>query len=81
MRTCRNAELKVGERVLIVGAGFIGQVAAQIATVMGARVTLCEIDERRLEIAREIAAAEAVLDVSGDGWEKSVTDGGLRCRY
>ena len=77
MRTCRNAELKVGERVLIVGAGFIGQVAAQIATVMGARVALCEIDESRLEIAREIAAAEAVLDVSGDGWKKRVIDGGF----
>ena len=28
MRTCRNTELKMGERVLIVGAGIIGQVAA-----------------------------------------------------
>ena len=75
MRTCRNTELKMGERVLIVGAGIIGQVAAQIATVMGACATLCDINPNRLEIAREIGAAETVLNVSGDGWEKGVTDG------
>ncbi len=75
MRTCRNTELEMGERVLIVGAGIIGQVAAQIATVMGARATLCDISPNRLELAREIGAAETVLDVSGDGWEKGVADG------
>ena len=75
MRTCRNTELKMGEQVLIVGAGIIGQVAAQIAAVMGARATLCDISPNRLEIARGIGAAETVLDVSGDGWEKGVADG------
>ena len=75
MRTCRNTELKMGERVLIVGAGIIGQVAAQIAAVMGARTTLCDINPNRLELATEIGAAETVLDVSGDGWEKGVADG------
>ena len=75
MRTCRNTELKMGERVLIVGAGIIGQVAAQIAAVMGARPTLCDINPNRLDLAREIGAAETVLDVSGDGWEKGVADG------
>ena len=75
MRTCRNTELKMGERVLIVGAGIIGQVAAQIAAVMGARATLCDINPNRLEIARQIGGAETVLDVSGDGWEKGVADG------
>ena len=75
MRTCRNTELKMGERVLIVGAGIIGQVAAQIAAVMGARPTLCDINPNRLDLAREIGAAETVLDVSGDGWEKGIADG------
>ena len=75
MRTCRNAELQMGERVLIVGAGIIGQVAAQIATGMGACITLCDINANRLEIARQIGAAETVLDVAGDGWEKGIADG------
>ena len=75
MRTCRNAELQMGERVLIVGAGIIGQVAAQIATSMGARVTLCDINADRLKIAEQIGAAETVLNVAGDGWGKEIADG------
>ena len=75
MRTCRNAELQVGERVLIVGAGIIGQVAAQIASSMGARVALCDINADRLEIAEQIGAAETVLNVAGDGWKKEIADG------
>ena len=74
MHSCRHAELRMGQRFLIVGAGFIGQVAAQIANVMGARVTLCDVDRRRLDIARAIGAAEEILDVSGDGWERQVQD-------
>ncbi len=75
MRSCRHADLRRGERVLVVGQGFIGQMAAQIANVMGARVAVCEIDPRRLELARLIGAAEEVFDVTGDGWEKHVADG------
>lgn len=74
MRTCRNAELGVGERVLIVGAGILGQVAVQVAAGMGARATICDINGRRLAIAEEIGAAEAVLDVSGEQWEQKVGD-------
>ncbi len=75
MRSCRHADLRMGERVLVVGQGFIGQMAAQIASVMGARVAVCEVDPRRLELARRVGAAEEVFDVAGDGWEKQVADG------
>ena len=75
MRSCRHAELRMGERLLIVGgAGCVGQLAAQIATHMGARVTVCDIDDRRLDLARDIGAAEDVVDVSGDGWDEHIAD-------
>lgn len=75
MRTCRNADLRMGEQVLIVGAGCIGQFAAQIANEMGARATVCDIDAARLEVAREIGAAEEIVDVSGTGWDDSISNG------
>jgi 2-desacetyl-2-hydroxyethyl bacteriochlorophyllide A dehydrogenase len=75
MRSCRHADLKMGHRLLVVGAGFIGQVATQIANVMGARVTLCDVDEGRLDLARKIGAAEGYVNTSGDGWTKHVEDG------
>ena len=76
MRSCRNAELQMGERVLIVGgAGCIGQMAAQIAAVMGARVTIGDVAGRRLDLARTIGTAEAVVDVSADGWDREIGEG------
>ena len=74
MHSCRNADLRMGERVLVVGQGCIGQLAAQIARAMGARVHTCEIDPQRLQVARQIGAAEQVFDVSGDGWEGKIED-------
>ena len=78
MRSCRHAEMRMGDRILIVGAGCIGQAAAQIANVMGARVELCDIDERRLATARKIGAAEEVIDVGGERWEQQVQDAAYR---
>ncbi len=78
MRTCRHADLRIGDRFLVVGAGIVGQLAAQIAAVMGARVTLCDIDARRLDVARQIGAGEEVIDVSGQGWEKHIPDSSFR---
>jgi 2-desacetyl-2-hydroxyethyl bacteriochlorophyllide A dehydrogenase len=79
MRSCRNADLRMGDKLLIVGAGFIGQTAAQIANHMGAQVTLCDIDERRLAVAREIGAAEEVFDVTGDRrWKQHIPDASFR---
>jgi 2-desacetyl-2-hydroxyethyl bacteriochlorophyllide A dehydrogenase len=74
MRSCRHAELRMGDRLLVVGAGIIGQVAAQIATVMGARVTIGDVDEHRLDIARKIGAAEAAVNLGGSGWEQHVPE-------
>ena len=74
MRSCRNANIGMGSRFLIVGAGFIGQVAAQIANVMGTCVTICDIDDSRLEIARKIGAVEEAFNVSGDNWGRLIKD-------
>ncbi len=78
MRCCRNADLRMGDQLLVVGAGIVGQLAAQIATAMGARVTLCDVDERRLAVAREIGAAEELVAVAGEQWAERIPDAGFR---
>ena len=75
MRACRRANLRMGDRLLIVGAGFIGQIAAQIAAATAVRVTLSDLDEHRLAIARRIGAAEEVFNVEGEGWQRHIKDG------
>ena len=74
MRSCRNSDIRMGEQVLVVGAGFIGQIATQIATHMGGRVTLVDIDQHRLDIAKDIGAAEHVINVGGDVWHTHIKD-------
>jgi L-iditol 2-dehydrogenase len=60
--------------VLVIGQGCIGLVAAQIATVMGARVTVCDIEAQRLEVARQLDAAEAIVNVADDGWSRHMAE-------
>ncbi len=74
LNTIRNADPKMGENVLIVGAGCVGQVAAQFAALQGARVTICDINDRRLEIARRIGAVEQALNVEGARWSAQIAD-------
>lgn len=75
MHCCRRIEPRIGERVLVVGQGCIGMFAAQIAYSMGARVSVCDIDESRLEQARQLGIAEHVFNTSGDGWNTQIAQG------
>ena len=74
LNTCRNAALKMGERALLVGAGCVGQVAAQLAALAGARVDICDVDERRLAVALAVGAAEKATCVAGNGWADYIAD-------
>ena len=75
MHCCRRVEPRIGQRVLIVGQGCIGMFAAQIAYAMGARVSVCDIDDSRLEEARKLGIAEQVFNTSGDGWNAQIAQG------
>ena len=75
MHCCRRIDPRIGESVLIVGQGCIGMFAAQIAYAMGARVSVCDIDESRLEQARQLGVAEQVINTSSDGWNAQIADG------
>lgn len=77
MHCCRRIDPRIGERVLIVGQGCIGMFAAQIAYAMGARVSVCDIDESRLEQMHQLGIAENVFNTSGDGWKAQIADGGF----
>ena len=75
MHCCRRIAPRIGEKVLIIGQGCIGMFAAQIAYAMGARITVCNIEESRLEQARQLGVAEQVINTSGDGWDAQIEEG------
>jgi 2-desacetyl-2-hydroxyethyl bacteriochlorophyllide A dehydrogenase len=75
MRTCRNVDIRLGEKVLVVGAGFLGQLVTQIGSLMGGEITLVDVVDKRLEKAKEIGAVTKTVNTAGDGWEKNIADG------
>lgn len=76
LHAVRNLEVGFGDCVAVIGAGLVGQLAAQILELAGARVAVFDYDASRLDLARYGRAAftwnlgdgdpaEAVLDFTG----------------
>lgn len=61
MQGVRQAEVRLGERVAVIGLGLIGLLTVQIARAAGARVFGIDIDPRRLEIAKDLGCEAAAL--------------------
>lgn len=61
LHALRRAELEMGETVLIVGLGIIGQIAVTLARLHGAgRMIAIDLSDERLQIAGERGADELV---------------------
>ncbi|MCL6463902.1 MAG: galactitol-1-phosphate 5-dehydrogenase [Acidobacterium ailaaui] len=62
LHAVRLAQLQGGETVRVIGAGMIGLLTLQAARALGAsRLTVVDIDETRLKLAREMGADQALL--------------------
>lgn len=61
-----RAEIKPGERVLIVGPGAIGLLALRIASLQAGRTVIAGTREDRLQLALQFGA-DAAVDVRGEG--------------
>jgi predicted dehydrogenase/threonine dehydrogenase-like Zn-dependent dehydrogenase len=48
----RNADVKLGERVLVIGLGLVGQLAVQLAHAAGARVAAIDFNADRASLAK-----------------------------
>ncbi|MBI9106582.1 MAG: alcohol dehydrogenase catalytic domain-containing protein [Spirochaetales bacterium] len=77
IRSLKKLNVTIAEDVLIVGAGPMGLMHLQVANAMGARVFVTDVDEARLEMARELGAYLAINPVKQDPAEvlKKATGG------
>ncbi len=77
IHSLKKINLELAEDILIIGAGPMGLMHVQVANAMGARVFVSDVDDRRLEIARELGAYAVFnptkVDVPGE--IKRYTDG------
>ena len=77
---CQRAEIKNGQRALIIGAGPIGLIVAMVAAMSGAEVTISEVSDERLRQAendfgfmtidaKNDPASQAEKITDGDGFD------------
>ena len=62
MQGVRLAQLELGERVVVVGLGLVGQIAAQLARCAGATVLATDLDPAKTELAHKLGAHHVVND-------------------
>jgi predicted dehydrogenase/threonine dehydrogenase-like Zn-dependent dehydrogenase len=60
----RLAEPTLGEAVVVLGLGLLGQLTVQLLKANGCRVFGVDLDERKVELARELGADEATANSS-----------------
>ena len=58
----RLAEPTLGESVVVIGLGLLGQLTVQLLKANGCRVFGLDLDEQKVELARELGADRAMLN-------------------
>lgn len=66
MHGVRQAELTLGETVVVLGAGLVGQIAAQICSASGCKVFCIDIDKNKIQLAKELGAGDGIVLGQGD---------------
>jgi len=72
--SCKRANVRPGDRVLVLGGGPIGQLAAQAARVFGAsKVVLATRSPEKLALAQQLGA-DAVFNAGAEGFVDALTE-------
>ena len=70
----REARIKAGDTVLLLGTGGVSLFALQFAKLQGARVILASSSDDKLAIARRLGADETINYKAQPEWDKAVVD-------
>ncbi len=78
LHAVRNTGAGLGDTVAVVGVGLVGQLAARLLTLSGARVLALDYDRARLDLAKSLGA-EIAFDLANGGLSETVAamTGGL----
>lgn len=68
----KRAQIKAGEKVLVVGAGTIGYLAAVAASMRGCQVYVCDVAQEKLDYAKKLNIAGTILNESDEKFQKEV---------
>lgn len=66
IHSIERAHLKLGQDVVVVGAGVMGLLHLSVAKKMGTRVIVCEVDEKRRKLALDLGADYVINPIEED---------------
>jgi 3-hydroxyethyl bacteriochlorophyllide a dehydrogenase len=75
MRGARRCRVQPAQNVWVAGLGLIGQFTAQSARALGARVTVSDVNERRLSLAGQCGAHRCLDARDPQLWDKLKAQG------
>ncbi len=70
----KRANVKKGEKVLIIGAGTIGILAMLAAKLFGASVYVCDVAQKKLDYALDFGADGVILNNSPESLAKGIDE-------
>ncbi|MBY0374904.1 MAG: bi-domain-containing oxidoreductase [Bryobacteraceae bacterium] len=65
LNTVRNAQLSLGDTVVVIGLGLVGQLVAQLARLQGGRVIALDLKGDRVALAGQLGAPHPLLGGPG----------------
>ncbi len=68
----RNSSIELGDFVAVTGMGLVGNLAAQLAALQGARVIGIDIDPQRLKLAQK-CGVEMTVNNKDENWKEQIT--------
>ena len=69
----KKARISKGDKVLVVGAGTIGIFAMLAAKHFGAEVCICDISQKKLDIAKKLGADHTIINDTGENFAQTVS--------
>jgi predicted dehydrogenase/threonine dehydrogenase-like Zn-dependent dehydrogenase len=75
LNAVRIANLSLGDRVVVIGLGLVGQLVAQLARLQGAVVIATDLRTDRVQLARDLGAQQPVFGGALKEQVAGITDG------
>ena len=69
----KKAKINKGDKVLVIGAGTIGIFAMLAAKHFGAEVCICDISQKKLDIAKKLGADHTMVNDTRENFSKVVS--------
>lgn len=72
MQALRRAKVELGENVLVIGLGLVGQIVSQLLLAAGCRVIGSDLSERKIKLATEFGLEKSILANTEDVVKKTM---------